>query len=190
MKNAHVEAELNIKNAAGNRGNNMIIRGDEIISFLEGKTKDYKGRTFQDLLDFTDIEMEKCHDQIQWTFPLHEESDHANTYPIVDKEIIEKARLSKTIQFNLTRALERLVKFYGLGEYEDPNIQRKWCRDHNHNLLRVTRIIRCMRLFGLDAHARFFYNEAVRVGSRLGISQITLDYWDKAMHDDVWKSLK
>lgn len=171
-------------------GEQMIIRGDSIISFLEGKTEDYKGRTFTSMLEWTNDQLEYCHDQVQWMFPLHEESKHANTYPIVDKDVVEKTKNSLEVRNNLRLAKDRFERFYGFGPYEDRDIQRKWCKDHNHNLLRVTRILRCLRLFGLEDEAFDFYRKAYAVGQRLGISNITLDYWDKAMNDDVWESLQ
>lgn len=172
----------------------MIIRGQAIIDFLEGKTTDYKDRSFASLLKWTDEQLENCHDQCQWCFPLHEESNYANTYPIVDKDVIQKinesAEVSHKIKCNLIKAKDRFEKFYGLGKYEDTNKQVKWCRNGNHNLLRITRIIRCLRLFGLEEEARDFYNKVELVGHELGISYITIDYWNRALLQNVWSSLR
>ena len=168
----------------------MIVSGQIIIDFLEGKAEDYKGRTFASMLEWTDEQLEQCHDQVQWMFPLHEESKHAYTYPIVDKDIIEKAKQSEVIRGNLLLAKDRFEKFYGIGEYNDVDKQRRWCRGRNHNLLRVTRIIRCLRLFGLEKEAQDFWSKCMRVGHALGISKVTMDYWDHAMDDDIWETLQ
>jgi hypothetical protein len=167
----------------------MIITDVQTINdFLEGKTKDYRGRTFQDMLDLTDIEIERCHDQIQWMFPLHEKSKRAHTYPIVTKSLVEK--MNPTIITNLMLAKVRMEKFYGLGEYEDEQKQSRWCKDRDHNLLRITRIIRCLRLFGMEDEATDFYDKVSKVADRRGISPITLFYWEKAYTDRVWNSLQ
>jgi len=168
----------------------MIIRGQAIIDFLEGKAPDSYGRTFASTLDWTDIQLECCHSQVQWIFPLHEESKHAENYPIVDKDVIEKAKKSVNIKCNLMLAKDRFEKFYGMGDYEDIDKQRKWCKNRDHNLLRITRIIRCLRLFGLEESALDFHDKAMAVGSRLGISNVTADYWDRALLEDVWSSLQ
>ena len=168
----------------------MIIRGDSIIEFLRGRVGDYKDRTFASMLEWTDKDLENCHDQVQWMFPLHEESQHANTYPIVDKDVIDKAKQYPEIKDNLRLAKDRFERFYAIGAYEDRDIQRKWCRDRNHNLLRVTRIIRCLRLFGLEEEAHDFYKKAYEVGEHFGISQLTKMYWSKAMFEDEWRSLQ
>lgn len=168
----------------------MIIRGQFVIDFLENKVEDYKGRTFSSMLDWTDEQLERCHDQVQHFFPLHEESKHAHTYPIVDKDIIEKAKQSEVIRRNLLLAKDRFEKFYGIGQYEDVNKQRKWCKDRNHNLLRITRIIRCLRLFGLDIAASDFYINVITAAKQFDISEITFEYWRKAKVDDVWETLQ
>ena len=173
----------------------MIIRGQTIIDFLEGKTTDYKGRTFDDIIQSDDETLEKCHDAIQQIFPLHLESKYAHTYPIVDKDVINKINesleASHEIRCNLVKAKKRFEKFYGIGhDYFDPDKQRKWCKNGNHNLLRITRIIRSLRLFGLEDDARDFWRKVMTVGDALEISDTTIDYWSKAMiDDDVWGTL-
>ena len=53
----------------------MIITDTKTIAdFLSGETQDYKGRTYKNILECNDTVMEQCHDQVQWMFPLHEES--------------------------------------------------------------------------------------------------------------------
>jgi len=172
----------------------MIIKGDTIVEFLVGEGEDYKGRTFASMLNWSDEQLEQCHDQVQWMFPLHEESKHASTYPVVDKALIDKIKSNRTIHIdiahNLLKAKDRFESFYGIGDYEDVDKQRKWCRNHNHNLLRVTRIIRCLRLFGLTDAAKDFHNKVTAVGKYFGISDVTLQYWDRALNDNVWDSLQ
>lgn len=172
----------------------MIIRGDSIISFLQGDSEDYRGRTFASMLEWSDEQLEYCHDQVQWMFPLHEESKHAATYPIVDRDVIEKIRakglIAHAIAINLIKAKDRFEKFYGIGTYEDLDKQKKWCQNYNHNLLRVTRIIRSLRLFGLPDESKDFYTKVYAVGLKLNVSKITLNYWDKAQNEDIWKILQ
>lgn len=169
----------------------MIVTGKKIIDFLEGKENDYLGRSISDIIDCDDVKMEQCHDQVQWMFPLHEESAFATTYPIVTKEVIEEAKKSKTILPTLQRAAYRMEQFYAIGGFEDIDKQRKWCTDRNHNLLRITRIIRCLRLFGLEHNAQEFYKIARKAADRFFMSSNpTFAYWKKALEEDVWESLR
>jgi len=169
----------------------MIITDSETIAnFLEGSTQDYKGRTFSDIISCSDSKMEECHDQVQWMFPLHEESKFAQTYPVLTRENIQKSQQSDKIKANLRMAAGRMEKFFAIGEHKDIDKQRKWCRENNHNLLRITRIIRCLRFFGLSAEAKDFHDKVVEAGNHFGISQVTKAYWFRAMNEDVWKTLR
>jgi len=170
----------------------MIINDKQtILDFLSGKSPDYKGREYSDLVAYTDEMTEKSHDHIQWAFPLHEESDHAHTYPVLTADVVEAAIQDETIVSNIKLAKDRMEKFYAIGEYEDIDKQRRWCQYRNHNLLRITRIIRCLRLFGLESEAIDFYNKAAMAVDRLlPTPELTLSYWNRALMNDVWETMK
>lgn len=198
-----------------NRKQIYFTATDKIINFLEGSEKDHRSRTFQDFINASDIELEKCHDQIQQVFPLHEESRHASVYPILTEATIAEAKNSEAIKQNLILAKDRMEKFFGVGNYYDSLKIDGWFnkgpfRTVNHNLLRVTRIIRSLRLFGLDGQSKEFYdNVSISVSKFIGelmsnkmefwrydrgvdlskLYQETKTYWDKALNDDVWESL-
>jgi hypothetical protein len=161
-----------------------------IVDFLRGIGTDHIGRTYEDMIGINDEQMEKCHDQIQWMFPLHEFSKHARTCPVISPEIVEEALKYPSVQFNILIAKNRFEKFLAIGEHEDVDIQRKWCRDRNHNLLRVTRAIRCLRLFELKDEALDLFNKVVPVGERLGIGSFTMGKWTQALLDDKWNTLQ
>lgn len=173
----------------------IVTNKDEIISFLRGIGKDYLGRTHEDIISCTSEEMERCHSQIQQIFPLHEESKHASTYPIITPEIVAESKKYPEINKNLLKALDIMRCFYGVGEARDyfvaPElVYNMWCKNGDHNLLRITRIIRSLRLFGLDTHANDFYNEVMEVAKERNISEATLNYWKKANENDIWETLR
>lgn len=167
-----------------------MISSAQTLNFLLGVQMDHKGRKFSDMLAFSDEKMEKCDEQIQWMFPLHEKSKYAEVYPILTKDVTDIAKNDPTIIGNMVLAKRRMEKFYGLPPYEDVEKQKSWCNDDNHNLLRVTRIIRSLRLLGLEDEARIFYDKVFKVGYQFDINQRTLDFWQKAIRDDVWASLQ
>lgn len=169
----------------------IITDKDTIIAFLEGRTEDYKGRTLQDILDCSDKKMEECHDQVQWMFPLHEESKFAQTYPVLTKETVEAAKDNDTVKANLCIATDRMLGFYGMRQgREDIDIQRKWCKANDHNLLRITRIIRCLRFFGLENEAKDFHSRALKAAEYFDLSNVTKAYWWRAANEDVWETLR
>jgi len=170
----------------------MIIKDPKtIVNFLKGETQDYKGRTYADIIGCDDTKMEQCHDQVQWMFPLHEESNFASTYPVITEEVVKEAKENKDVIKNLKLASERMEKFYGIGRFTDIDKQRKWCREGDHNLLRITRIIRCLRIFGLEQEAEYFYNIVRDASLRfLDYEYVAFKYWDKALVEDIWDSLR
>lgn len=60
---------------------------------------------------------------------------------------------------------------------------RNWARRFDHNHLRITRIIRCLRVLGLEDEARAFFIGLVQVASdtAINISERTVDYWHRAV---------
>ena len=165
-----------------------------IVDFLSGKGTDYKGRSYVSMLNWSDFQLEECHDQIQWFFPLHEESKFAIVCPIITKGIIDELAegfgLLNAVQCNLVKAKFRMDEFFGIGKYKDRNKQRRWCRNRNHNLLRITRIIRSLRIFRLDDEAQEVYDDAFEAGVYFGIDAYTLSKWEQALKSGVWDTLK
>jgi len=167
----------------------IITDKDWIVKFLSGNHADYKGRIYEDILYCSDEEMEKCHDQVQWIFPLHETSNWAMTYPVINPMIVEECRDIPEITENMTNAVERMLDFYGL-DVDDKDKQRVWCKEFNHNLLRITRIIRSARIFGLYEEAHNFYLKAKDAGDYFCIGNVPKAYWWRARYEDLYDTLR
>ena len=92
-------------------------------------------------------------------------------------------------------SLQRMLAFYGLvldESADEPGITpapdfarqaRNWLRPGNHNLLRLTRILRCLTLLGLPEHARALLRCLRRLdGEHPGrIGPVTLRYCGAAL---------
>ena len=67
-----------------------------------------------------------------------------------------------------------------------------WLSPGNHNHLRITRILRCLSLLGLEAEARAFFEclseiyENEQSQPRPAFSTETILYWRRAVGDAVW----
>jgi len=171
----------------------QITNLSTIIGFLENTTPDYKGRFHMEILKFTDKELEECHDQIQWMFPLHEDSAFAETYPVLTPSVVDACVRSGAVKKNMILGANRMSKFYGFGLDNSP-IHKRWASDQlgrpNHNLLRITRIIRSLRFMSLEDEAKQFYKFAFEIATQQKLGNKTFEYWDKAMTDYVWASLR
>lgn len=151
-----------------------------LIGFLSGTAQDGAGRLLPDLLAWPDQRLEQVHDFIQWMFPLPEPSPVNPDAPVLDAGTIAEIRARAEIQANLGKSLERMRRFYGDS--------RHWITPGNHNHLRITRILRCAVLLGLDAEAREFFEwlsviyEQERSQPHPAISARSFEFWQHAVY--------
>lgn len=144
----------------------------KVIEFLKGTGTDHKGRKLDEILSLSDAQLEQSHDIIQWLFPLNERSMH-NWYAPVLTEVDLVELKTEEVQKGILKAYDRFTKFYN-----DP----QWLTPHNHNYLRVTRILKCFGLAGLDNEKRIMKQvlNLVYTKYRDVIGETTKKYWDEA----------
>ena len=116
---------------------------------------------------------------------------------------MQEFRKRPELQQNLRVSFLRMMNFYGLearsGEQitvtRAPNFAAKatvWLSPGNHNHLRITRILRCLSLLGLEAEARAFFEclseiyEDEQKKPLAAISSETILYWRGAVGDAGW----
>jgi hypothetical protein len=160
-----------------------------LIQFYSGEAHDSSGRTIAGILDFTYQEQEAVHDYIQWLFPLREASAFNPRAPLLSQQDIETFRGSEVLQKRLLEALKKMLAFYGF-EIQGGRVVRSaaweersgWLTPHNHNYLRITRILTCLGLLGLEDDARAFFAALEGVyqdyGGRIGPE--TWGFWARA----------
>lgn len=161
-----------------------------LFEFYSGTGVNIKHCSFQELIDLSDNFLEKSHDVVQWLFPLDEPSMHNDKAPLLDNETIEKMANSPECMANLKLAGERFLKFF---DYPVSNQTEKpaWVRPGNHNYLRITRIIKCYKLFGMDEMAETFFNFGMDLYVKYQdhVGEVSVEYWEKAIgmpQDDSW----
>ena len=110
----------------------------DIVGFLEGKTPDHRGRTLSMVLAFSDDRVEQTHDYIQWLFPLDEPSGSVHGALVLSNLDIDEIRKSPAARANLIKASEWFFQFL--------NRNQRWIAKYDHNQLRITRVIKSLRL--------------------------------------------
>jgi hypothetical protein len=145
-----------------------------IVRFLEGEGVDGAGRTLAEVLAYGPAELEQHHDFIQWLFPLAEASVAVPGSPVLSPDEVETIRASGRAQANLADATERMVRFYDQADH--------WMKRSDHNHLRITRIIKSLRLLSGDRPADRFRSRILdRVeATRAPVNATTRQYWDEA----------
>jgi len=137
-----------------------------ILNYLEGEARDSRGRLITEIWSQDDWYWEQTHDFIQWLFPLNEKSRAVGNTPILNDTDIRIIRDSETAVLNLAKSSERYKEF----------LQRtdKWQAPYNHNHLRITRVIKSLRLLADDDSANGFkYWIATQLGD--GIDRINAE---------------
>ncbi|MCJ1320353.1 hypothetical protein MMC15_005691 [Xylographa vitiligo] len=167
-----------------------------LISFYDPKiaAADAKGRTLASILAWDDRKLESCHDYIQVVFPLPEASAFSYVAPVVDKATFEAFHSRPDLQAQLRVSLARMLGFYGFELRQTdrgPEVargpdfasaSRNWVTRFDHNHLRITRIVRSLRVLALVKEARAFFAalQAVYKSSDGRISQKSMMFWTRA----------
>ncbi|MBF0540152.1 MAG: hypothetical protein HQK91_01720 [Nitrospirae bacterium] len=165
-----------------------------IINFYLGKETDDKHRFLSDILKYSDDQLESYHDFIQWLFPLETESQYNLLAPLIDKEIRYEFSKNVILQDNLCKSCSRMLHFYGFLCGPPLNIEsiitcdmnftkkaENWLSPNNHNHLRLTRILRSLRLLSLEkcSSKLLLKLEEIALQNPHKISKETLHFWQK-----------
>ena len=148
------------------------MTGSDLQAFMMGGGVDGQGRTFEPVLAFDDERLERHHDFIQWLFPLDEASRAVPGSPVLDSATISALRASPVAQARLAQASARMRAFY--------RSQTAWRRPFDHNHLRITRIIKSLRLLAGDAAADAFRAAIVTLAGDAPIDRLARKFWDAA----------
>lgn len=171
-----------------------------VVDFYAHEGTDYSGRTVLDMIAMTDRELESHHDIIQWMFPLHETSSVNPDCPLVDEQSASVLKENIDARQRMHEMITRFGRFLGFeldedGKFlPDPSLasnRDNWHSSMNHNHIRITRVIRSLRLFGFEREAKTFY-EAVSQSAIESqcVTDRTLAYWKQALEGPVFDSLR
>ena len=175
-------------------------RASQIVSFYEGGA-DHRGRTLERILAEPDAWLEATHDYIQWVFPLPERSAYNPAAPLLTRSDIAAFEARPELRPRLLAAFGRLLDFYGFALASDQPRQctitpsghhaertAQWVRPHDHNFLRISRILRCLHLLGCPQAASAFLaalEELARGDAGRTVGAVTLAYWRTAASGEL-----
>lgn len=163
-------------------------KADKLYAFYRGVDTDNKGRSISDIFVFTDTELEKCHNYIQWLFPIDTKSNFNIFAPVLTEEICVKMRADNEVLENLIAAFVRIVQFYGFIYVDNklvdgPNFldrSSNWLMPNNHNYMRITRILRSLYLLGFENLSLLLLDKLEDLyanGYKSVITETALNYW-------------
>ena len=141
-----------------------------LVGFLNGSGPDGAGRTLGDVLALDDEAMERRHDFIQWLFPLPEPSRAVPASPVLTEQDKTAISGSAVALANLARAAERMSDFYDATDH--------WLASHDHNHLRISRIIRSLRILAGDGFREARLESLYARGGR--VNAVSLEHWRRS----------
>jgi hypothetical protein len=175
-----------------------MLPADRLLDFYSGLRPDDRGRMIDDVWRMSLDQLEDTHDYIQWLFPLRERSAFNADAPLLDAATIA-AFHAPDLQARLRRSSSVMARFYGFDVddvHAKPHLRRAadfdarakvWLTRGNHNLLRLTRIMKSLTTLGLSSLAAAWFSalSAVHAEHRSTIGETTMHYWRSARGANV-----
>ncbi len=149
----------------------------DFASFLAHEGTDNQGRTLQQIWAYNHGEMESYHDYIQVVFPTNEPSQF-NSGPgyLNSPELIASLRANPTVVANMIISANWFLDFL-----QETN---QWHSEFDHNQLRITRVIKSLRLLVSDEKAYDFRDIVYEMlPHNHHVNQRTLQFWQDACPD-------
>jgi hypothetical protein len=159
-----------------------------IVRFYAGEGTDDRGRTLAEIQAQDHNRMEYIHDFIQWMFPLRQPSVHSAHAPVLTDDDVADFHSRPVLRENLRRSFAIFLGFLALV-YDDGEVRetdefparKRVFEIPNHNWLRITRVLLCLKTLGLDDEARAFFSYLENLHDRgIGITPDTFAYWRDA----------
>ena len=145
-------------------------------NFLTNAEPDFKNRFLNDIWNFSDEDIEHTHDFIQLLFPLNKKSESVfHGYYLNTESSIINIKSNDLAKSNIVKSSKWFLSFLERNSH--------WRRRHDHNYLRITRIIKSLRLLVSDDEADTFYQLMLNIlteEDRLKINSETLEFWKSA----------
>ena len=144
------------------------------VEVLNGAGTDGAGRTVFEVVAMSDQDIEQIHDFIQWLFPLDQPSGANRRAPTLNAEDVAAIHASGLAQIALAAGTDRMAHFYQRNSH--------WLVDHDHNHLRITRIIKSLRLLRGPGEAEDFRQIILRRDEQAGrpVSAGSRQHWINA----------
>lgn len=166
----------------------------QIVEFYRGERGNQCGHKLDEMLTWSNGALEMDHDYVQWMFPSNERSMLNGEAPTLTKEESKIFEADPALQEKVKQSLVRFLDFLHfklsrddeavLIEPKDSQNTPWWLRNFNHNMLRVTRLLKALRLTGNTKYAVAMF-DALRP-FKPQVSTNTWQYWYAAVFDPLW----
>ena len=91
-------------------------------------------------------------------------------YYLHSQDLVDQIKNNKEATNNIIKSSHWFISFLERNMY--------WNAQHNHNQLRITRVIKCLRLLVSDEEADNFYNNVLElIKNNNQVNMRTLNFW-------------
>lgn len=145
-----------------------------LCNFFASRAKDDEGRDLSTIIAYSDQELEVIHNYVQWLFPLPEPSAYYSNAPLLSSLEIFEIKNDPTALNGFNTGLQRIRSFYKNTSH--------WASDENHNLRRITRIIKSTKLICNKSVSDDFFRFIMHRCSELQFAPPAdaINYWIQA----------
>lgn len=154
----------------------------EWSDFMLKDSQDPFGRTRKLILLFSEEQLENTHNYIQWLFPTFTQSNFNDTSPVLDEKFINSLENKNKICQLLQEHFDLMYNFYF-----NPKTLRPyhWLSKNNHNFLRITRMLLCLKYFNYNFNYRNIMEELSFLKEDFPdiITDNTFSYWIAAYQE-------
>jgi hypothetical protein len=157
--------------------------------YIDEKRVSRLNKTYDEwVFDATDNEWEHCHNHIQYLFPNTHSSVNAPAAYMTHLEFQNIFQCSDLLQGKMQLAFERFLAFLGFSGLRVYNDKGK-IHGTQHNTLRISRVLRALRLAGLDELSFKFLSKLLRMirGNEIRVLPITEQEWKEACLGEQWR---
>jgi hypothetical protein len=126
-----------------------------------------EGYYLNDILKWSDLELEVRHDYIQWLFPLETAGQNASAPTLTEDDIIT-FQTDPDIREMVFKATLKMLRFYGFSLNTNWSVDQIRKLDHiingqviglysEHNYLRITRIMKFLNIIRMERLSEIFF---------------------------------
>ena len=164
---------------------------DYLVKFYRNEVPNCNGLYLGNLWCFSDAELEKTHDYIQWLFPLMEKSRYNSNAPVLDIVQIMAINRDEICRENMRMSIEVFLEFLGMSLTDNDEIyfnadflikKENWLTKKNHNFKRITRLMTFLKLFEFNdiANALMWALDKIYKENEKIIGEKSYKYWKNA----------
>ena len=154
--------------------NNSANSKNSVFHFLAEERTNNNGWSLSDIWKFNDIQIENTHTFIQWVFPTDEPSRATPGSPALNEQEVLAIRNNEKAKKNLSISADWYFNFLSRNSF--------WRKPYDHNHLRITRVIKSLRLLCGDDEADYYKEKFWQLlGADMSvIPSKTIEYWEDA----------